>query len=42
MASLWNLAINTLHDTEHRNIAGGLRHASYEPFIRPLHLLGIA
>ncbi|WP_327241110.1 ISAs1 family transposase [Streptomyces sp. NBC_01320] len=42
MASLRNLAINTLRDAGHSNIAAGLRHASYEPFTRPLDLLGIA
>ena len=42
MASLRNLAINTLRDAGHHNIAAGLRHASYEPFTRPLDLLGIA
>ena len=42
MATLRNLAINTLRDAGHSNIAAGLRHASYEPFTRPLDLLGIA
>ncbi|MFE7524599.1 hypothetical protein ACFU7Y_02625 [Kitasatospora sp. NPDC057542] len=42
MATLRNLAINTLRQHGHRNIAAGLRHASYEPFSRPLDLLGIA
>ncbi|MBC3842122.1 ISAs1 family transposase [Streptacidiphilus sp. 4-A2] len=42
MATLRNLAINTLRDAGHSNIAAGLRHASYEPFNRPLDLLGIA
>jgi predicted transposase YbfD/YdcC len=41
MATLRNLAINTLRAAGHRNIAAGLRHASYEPFTRPLDLLGI-
>ncbi|MFJ5034455.1 ISAs1 family transposase [Streptomyces sp. NPDC088560] len=41
MATLRNLAINALRAAGHRNIAAGLRHASYEPFTRPLHLLGI-
>ncbi|MEV7190150.1 ISAs1 family transposase [Kitasatospora sp. NPDC093102] len=41
MATLRNLAINTLRQHGHRNIAAGLRHASYEPFSRPLDLLGI-
>ncbi|MDH6138022.1 hypothetical protein P3T37_007468 [Kitasatospora sp. MAA4] len=42
MSTLRNLAINTLRAAGHRNIAAGLRHASYEPFTRPLDLLGIA
>ncbi|MGE7439491.1 hypothetical protein [Kitasatospora sp. NPDC001175] len=42
MATLRNLAINTLRQHGHCNIAAGLRHASYEPFGRPLDLLGIA
>ncbi|MDH6580884.1 ISAs1 family transposase [Kitasatospora sp. MAP5-34] len=42
MATLRNLAINTLRQHGHRNIAAGLRRASYEPFSRPLDLLGIA
>ncbi|MFC1431450.1 ISAs1 family transposase [Streptacidiphilus sp. N1-3] len=42
MATLRNLAINTLRDAVHSNIAAGLRHASYEPFTRPLDHLGIA
>ncbi|MEU4303853.1 ISAs1 family transposase [Kitasatospora aureofaciens] len=42
MATLRNLAINALRAAGHRNIAAGLRHASYEPFTRPLDLLGIA
>lgn len=42
MAPLWNLAINTLRDAGHSNIAAGLRQASHEPFTRPLDLLGIA
>ncbi|MFE9139727.1 ISAs1 family transposase, partial [Streptomyces sp. NPDC007355] len=42
MATLRNLAINTLRAAGHHNIAAGLRHASYEPFTRPLDLLGIA
>ena len=41
MATLRNLAINTLRAAGHRNIAAGIRHASYEPFTRPLDLLGI-
>ncbi|MFE5586175.1 ISAs1 family transposase [Kitasatospora sp. NPDC056531] len=42
MATLRNLAINTLRQHGRHNIAAGLRHASYEPFTRPLDLLGIA
>ncbi|WP_241002973.1 ISAs1 family transposase [Streptomyces sp. CB01881] len=42
MATLRNLAINMLRTAGHTNIAAGIRHASYEPFTRPLDLLGIA
>ncbi|WP_327285634.1 ISAs1 family transposase [Streptomyces sp. NBC_01205] len=35
MATLRNLAINTLREHGHRNIAAGLRHVSYDPFNRP-------
>ncbi|WP_189923147.1 ISAs1 family transposase [Kitasatospora xanthocidica] len=42
MATLRNLAINALRAAGHRNIAAGIRHVSYEPFTRPLDLLGIA
>ncbi|MGX8904729.1 hypothetical protein ACR820_05725 [Streptomyces netropsis] len=42
MATLRNLAINTLREHGHSSIAAGLREMSYEPFIRPLNLLGIA
>ncbi|WP_327286493.1 ISAs1 family transposase (plasmid) [Streptomyces sp. NBC_00597] len=42
MATLRNLAINTVRTAGHQNVAAGLRHASYEPFTRPLDLLGIA
>lgn len=41
MATLRNLAINTLRQLGHRNIAAGLRHVSYDPFNRPLDLLNI-
>lgn len=41
MATLRNLAINTLRQHGHHNIAAGLRHASYDPFNRPLDLLDI-
>lgn len=42
MATLRNLAVNTLRAAGHHNIAAGLRHTSYEPFTRPLEFLGIA
>ena len=41
MATLRNLAINTLRDAGHHNIAAGLREVSYAPFVRPLDLLGL-
>ncbi|MCX5215846.1 ISAs1 family transposase [Kitasatospora sp. NBC_00240] len=41
MATLRNLAINTLRDHGHASITAGLRHVSYEPFTRPLDLLDI-
>lgn len=41
MATLRNLAINTLRAAGHRNIAAALREVSYEPFTRPLKLLSI-
>ncbi|MEV6209069.1 ISAs1 family transposase [Kitasatospora sp. NPDC051914] len=41
MATLRNLAINTLRDHGHTSIAAGLRHVSYESFTRPLDLLHI-
>ncbi|MEU0185795.1 hypothetical protein ABZ312_32195 [Streptomyces sp. NPDC006207] len=41
MATLRNLAINALRAAGHRNIAAGLRHASYDPFNRPLDLPNI-
>lgn len=41
MATLRNLAVNTLRDAGHRSITAGLRHASYQPFTRPLDLLGL-
>ncbi|MFD8393482.1 hypothetical protein ACFV2N_30795 [Streptomyces sp. NPDC059680] len=40
MATLRNLAINKLREHGHTNIAAGLRKMSYEPFTRPLDLLG--
>ncbi|WP_420082725.1 hypothetical protein ACN6AT_36115 (plasmid) [Streptomyces sp. JL4002] len=42
MATLRNLAINTLRSAGHRNIAAGLREISYHPFTRPLDLLGLS
>ncbi|WP_328624550.1 ISAs1 family transposase [Streptomyces sp. NBC_00353] len=42
MATLRNLAINKLREHGHTSIAAGLREMSYEPFTRPLDLLGIA
>ncbi|MEN8655570.1 ISAs1 family transposase [Streptomyces sp. 21So2-11] len=41
MATLRSLAINTLRQAGHSNIAAGLRDMSYEPFTRPLDALGI-
>ncbi|MGY3200287.1 putative transposase YbfD/YdcC [Streptomyces sp. TE5632] len=41
-ATLRNLAINALRAAGHRSIAAGLREMSYEPFARPLELLGIS
>ncbi|MFF3159376.1 hypothetical protein [Streptomyces sp. NPDC057910] len=41
MATLRNLAINTLRQHGHRNIAAGRRHVSYDAFKRPLDLLNI-
>lgn len=41
-ATLRNLAVNTVRTAGHQNVATSLRHASYEPFARPLDLLGIA
>ncbi|MCX5166435.1 hypothetical protein ACK389_35950 [Streptomyces antibioticus] len=40
MATLRNLAINTLRDAGCRSIAAGLREVSYTPFTCPLELLG--
>ena len=39
MATLRNLAVNTLRDAGHHNIAAGPRQASYTPFTHPLDLL---
>ncbi|WP_331766079.1 hypothetical protein [Embleya sp. NBC_00896] len=41
MATLRNLAVNTLRTAGHSNIAAGLREVSYAPFTRPLDLLGL-
>lgn len=41
MATLRNLAINKLRQHGHTNIAAGLREMPYEPFTRPLGLLGV-
>ncbi|MGC9542530.1 ISAs1 family transposase [Streptomyces sp. UG1] len=42
MATLRSFAINSLRAAGHMNIAAALRAMSYEPFHRPLSLLGIA
>ncbi|WP_262064327.1 hypothetical protein [Streptomyces sp. STR69] len=42
MATLRDLAINTLRDADCRSIAAGLREVSYTPFTRPLDLLGLS
>ncbi|MEU5894607.1 ISAs1 family transposase [Streptomyces sp. NPDC047461] len=42
MATLRSLAINQLRAAGHPNIAAGLREMSYQPFHRPLDLLGLA
>lgn len=41
MATLRNYAINQLRDAGHANIAAALRDMSYQPFTRPLDVLGI-
>ncbi|WP_444545301.1 ISAs1 family transposase [Streptomyces candidus] len=41
MATLRNLAMNTLRDAGHHSIAAGLREVSYTPFVCPLDLLGL-
>lgn len=41
MATLRSFAINRLRAAGHHNIAAGLRDLSYEPFTRPLALLGL-
>lgn len=41
MATLRSFAINCLRAAGHHNIAAGLREMSYEPFTRPLTLLGL-
>ncbi|MDX3556666.1 ISAs1 family transposase [Streptomyces europaeiscabiei] len=42
MATLRSFAINQLQGAGHPNIAAGLREMSYQPFHRPLDLLGLA
>ncbi|WP_268270500.1 hypothetical protein [Streptomyces sp. MNU76] len=42
MATLRSFAINQLRAAGHTNIAAGLREMSYQPFHRPLDLLGLA
>jgi hypothetical protein len=42
MATLHSFAINQLRAAGHTNIAAALRDMSYDPFYRPLDLLGIA
>nr|WP_307027903.1 ISAs1 family transposase [Streptomyces canus] len=41
MATLRNFAINVLRAAGHANIAAAIREMSYEPFRRPLDLLGL-
>ncbi|MFF0227095.1 ISAs1 family transposase [Streptomyces sp. NPDC004629] len=41
MATLRSFAINQLRIAGHTNIAAGLREMSYEPFTRPLALIGL-
>jgi hypothetical protein len=42
MATLCNQTVNVLRKNGHTNVAAGRRHVSYNPFNRPLDLLGIA
>ncbi|MFD4508943.1 hypothetical protein [Streptomyces sp. NPDC058457] len=42
MATLRNLAVNTLRNGGHRSIAARLRQVSYVPFTHPLDLIGLA
>ena len=42
MATLRSFAINVLRAAGHTNIAAGVREMSYEPFRRPLDLLGLS
>ena len=42
MATLRNLAVNTLRDAGHHSIVAGLRQISYAPFTHPLDLLTLA
>jgi predicted transposase YbfD/YdcC len=41
MATLRNLPINKLREHGHPNIAAALREMPYQPFTRPLDLLGV-
>ncbi|MFE9139510.1 hypothetical protein [Streptomyces sp. NPDC007355] len=41
MATLHSFAINQLRTAGHINIAAALREMSYEPFTRPLDLIGL-
>lgn len=41
MATLRSFAISTLRAAGHRSIAAGLREVSYQPFTRPLDLIGL-
>jgi predicted transposase YbfD/YdcC len=41
MATLRNFTISALRTADHRSIAAGLRHLSYQPHTRPLDLIGL-
>lgn len=41
MATLRSFAISTLRAAGHRSIAADLREVSYQPFTRPLDLIGL-
>jgi hypothetical protein len=41
MATLRSVAVSTLRRSGHQNSASALGHVSYQPFTRPLELLGI-